>query len=198
MVWVTRWITILQVLPVIVGLSLILWQKYYVDGLIATSSFNNSMIFTRELLTLNVTEAYKRCLKVFRDDNMGLPTWMTRSVIIARGDESTGLGCIIRRAPLTLQEGIVEYNVNETTKSITMQYKVLNPSYSTFPVISHLATVSLLSKSKGCTLIWTIDWIPLPPTRFINLYVANSVRFVINRAADYVLEGDYERSTCTV
>jgi hypothetical protein len=165
------------------------------------SSFTNELVFERDIPHLTPADAYNRCVRSFRDDNLGLPSFLPYPVIDNRGNESTGVGLVIRRSPLELKEGIVDCKINTATGIWILYYKVLNPSYTTFPVQDHLGTITLLPKDNnnnntgdtscvGCHLIWKVQWTPLSPSLLINLFVIPAIISIINSACNYVAKED--------
>jgi hypothetical protein len=161
------------------------------------TTFSHESVFVRDILHLSPADAYNRCVRGFRNDNLGLPAFLPSPVIENYGNERTGIGFILRRSPLALKEGIVHYDIDKTTGVYKLYYKVLNPSYTTFPVVDHLGTITLSpttldcnstssSSSLGCQLIWKVQWTPLFPSRIINLFVIIVLKLVINCACDYI------------
>lgn len=165
---------------------------FALSALTKVGAFRKKRVFERILPSLSPKSAYDRVLKGWRDDNLGFPPFVPYPLILNRGNEATGVGLVLQRVPLFLREGIVAYEINSVTGSWTMNYQILNPSYFTFPVKAHRGTIVLSPMDAGSSLKWTVEWTPLPPARVLDVVTELCVGFAINRAADYVVEGDPE------
>jgi hypothetical protein len=121
-----------------------------------------------------------------------------------------------------LQEGIVGFQENENnnknaassssssstennnTEWMQMEYKVLNPSYATWPVYNHVGhvrftketTTTTTSADTGCSVLmeWTVQWTPLPVP--IIPYWDNILTLVTTRVIETA--GNYMATTTAV
>jgi hypothetical protein len=187
-----------------------------------SNSGNNRCFFTHELRiyryipwTSSPSVVYQRCLDGWRDENLGLP--LLPPIIVNRGHPDTGEGLVLMRIPpAALLEGIVNFTStiridyaasssaqdslavsNSTLQLLDMHYKVLNPSWITWPVEAHAGciTFSPAENGTGCLLTWRVQWTPLT-TKWIPLKLAllwNAgleylTRLIVNSSADHVVK----------
>jgi hypothetical protein len=209
--WTIVFQILFLVLLLLIRLIAVFWERQYDRQRHSSSSstiekqhFTHFITVTRHLPTRSLQQAYARCLRAWRVDNLGLPKpplSFLQPMILKSGHVTTGVGLICQRwMPLAafcfachLQEGIVGFQESSTSTSNTessnkqeekdmeewmqMEYKVLNPSYCTWPVYHHLGRVRFTANTKdsgsgggGCRMEWTVQWTPLPlPTITIRV-----------------------------
>lgn len=170
--------------------------------------YSHRRTFTRRLAEgTTPMQAFERCLKGWRQDNLGLAWYIPKPTIVSHGDETTGVGFeVVRRPPLGgMVERIIDYKCIPSSgekeegkdhegeiEAIVMTYKVVNPGPCTCPVKDHLGTIRFQaeSSSEGATTTtavdWTVEWIPLP---VLGLIVPAITRYVIGTAVNYIENG---------
>lgn len=155
------------------------------------AAFTESLQYDRKLPSLTASEAYRRLLKGWRVDNLGLPL-IPHPKIIEFGDPETGVGFILERDPPPggLREGIVDGKCDGET--CEMVYKVLNPGWTTFPLEAHRGTVTFHNDTEGCSMQWKVEWTPLSLTwvPFWDDFVRLLITATISSAVTYVCRGD--------
>lgn len=114
-------------------------------------------------------QAYQRCVEIWRDENLGL-SLLPPPLLLHRGDPCTGVGLeVMRIPPFGLREGITRTSIsksediNEKMDSCWMEYKVLNPSWLTWPVQWHRGTISFHRRADSTEILWKVEWVPLLP-----------------------------------
>lgn len=139
-------------------------------------------------------QAYQRCVEIWRDENLGLPWFVPPPFLKDRGDPVTGVGLeVVRIPPLGLREGIVDCHFaassnEDSGEECWMEYKVLNPSWLTWPVQSHLGRISFRQLSTSDSnvqteLEWRVQWVPLP---LVGIIVGFATRKIVSTAARYL------------
>jgi hypothetical protein len=195
------YLLVLFLLLLLLPLIGVVWKRQYqLQRPLAKQQFTHTITVTRHLPNTSLAQAYAKCLRAWRVDNLGLPKPSCLSImqpqIIQPGHVTTGVGLICQRwMPLGsclfrcshLQEGIVGFQESSSKRDtmetwMQMEYKVLNPSYCTWPVYNHLGRVrftatttfnnknnnnnsnkdSVLVVGGGCRMEWTVQWTPLP------------------------------------
>jgi hypothetical protein len=92
---------------------------------------------------------------------------------IERRGEVHGLGCTRRVGP-SVREGITATDFPQR-----LEYRVLNPSWTTFPVEHHLGTVAFVAVDEGATEVrWRVEVVP---KRGVGPFVVAATRYVIAR-----------------
>ena len=97
-----------------------------------------------------------------------------RPEIVERGDDH-GTGCTRRIGPGA--RGVLE-RIVATDHPHHLEYRVMNPSWRTFPVDHHAGTVAFAATGGGSEVRWRVD---LVPKRGAGLVVDVATRFVIGR-----------------
>jgi hypothetical protein len=143
-----------------------------------------------------VNQAYQAALRAWREENLGLPLYFLPPIVLDRGDKDTGVGLrLMRIPPFGLIESIVDYNeINDADeKSQTMIYKVLNPSWLTWPVSYHRGEIEVKMDDikSQCELHWRVEWTPYSLGSFVDPafhgFVKKVTTFIITTAADHVV-----------
>lgn len=99
-----------------------------------------------------------------------------RPVLEEPGD-AHGTGCT-RRIPVGPRGGVRE-RITATDPPHRLEYRVLNPSWTTYPVADHLGTVAFGALPGGATEVrWRVAFVPLPGA---GPFVTGMTRFVIGR-----------------
>jgi hypothetical protein len=156
------------------------------------------------------SQAYQRCLKGWRQDNLGL--WLLPPpLILKQGNAETGVGFVLARIPpVGLREGILECSTDEDGEECEMKYAILNPGWLTWPVCEHEGRIRFSRDADNnsdnidgtnidgpCTVMeWTVQWTPLSvPVPAVlqgpwEAFLLVLTRLVITTAADYVARDD--------
>lgn len=151
-----------------------------------------SVFVVRHKLPTGVTptQAYLRCVQIWREENLGLPWFVPFPILRNRGDDQTGVGLeVMRIPPFGLREGITDaHYVNDDSSSCWMEYKVLNPSWLTWPVRSHRGLITFQPTTEEdenvhTTLEWRVEWVSLP---LVHEVVQFFTRLIISHAAHYL------------
>ena len=167
----------------------------------AVCAYSQTFRIQRQLQpqTATPSQGYQRCLKGWRQDNLGL--WLLPPpLILKQGDAETGVGFVLVRVPpVGLREGILECSKNEKGKGDwEMKYAILNPGWLTWPVQDHEGRIRFSSDdtdgSHGTVMEWTVQWTPLSvpavfQTPWENFLLLLTKR-IITIAADYVARDD--------
>jgi hypothetical protein len=160
----------------------------------STTAFTHSFTTFRRIPHRSIDQCLQRCVTGWVVDNLGLPWYIPKPFVVKPGDPDTGMGLIITRIPpLALQESIIACVRNEGNTELTIEYKVLNPGWLTFPVSEHHGCIRFyLDESNTSNLEWTVKWTPLPLPFFRESFdnvLEKAVRLIIERASDYMADG---------
>jgi len=101
-----------------------------------------------------------------------------RPVVEERGD-ADGRGCTRR---IGAGSGGVRERITATEWPQRLEYRVVNPSWTTYPVDHHLGTVAFVPLADGGTEVrWEVAFVP---KRGAGPFVTAATRFVIGRYLD--------------
>jgi hypothetical protein len=161
------------------------------------AAFSQSIVVHRRVAQTTPASGYQATLQAWKE-NLGL-WFLLPPIILEQGHPETGVGFVlVRIPPAGLREGIVNCQwTEEGQQQVRMDYKVLNPSYFTWPVADHQgeilwrATTSSDSREEDAELEWTVQWNPLPLISWIpygDEALMTITRFIIERAATYVVQ----------
>jgi hypothetical protein len=159
--------------------------------------------------TTTPSQGYQRCLKGWRQDNLGL--WLLPPpLILKQGDAETGVGFVLVRVPpVGLREGILECSKNDKgndkgNDDWEMKYAILNPGWFTWPVQEHEGRIRFSSETDngngdtdggGSTVMeWSVQWTPLSVPAVLQglfeKFLLLLTERIITTAADYVARDD--------
>lgn len=97
--------------------------------------------------------------------------------LIEEPGDAHGTGCT-RRIPTGPRGGVRE-RITATDYPHRLEYRVVNPSWTTYPVADHLGTVAFAALPDGTTEVrWRVAYVPLPGA---GPWVAVMTRFVLGR-----------------
>lgn len=186
------------------------WLLFWILTSIGTTCvalYTHQLTVCRSLPSTSPADAYQRCLKGWREENLGLP--LLPPFVVNKGETKTGIGLVLLRIPPAgLKEGIVDCqsrilaSKDETSpclQVIEMHYKVLNPSWITWPVKEHEGCITFTeTAASGCDLKWHVQWTPLavlPPFSSLwNSALEKITSLIIEASADYVAVCDASRT----
>jgi hypothetical protein len=155
--------------------------------------------------TATPSQGYQRCLRGWRQDNLGL--WLLPPpMILKQGDAETGVGFVLLRVPpVGLREGILECSKNDKDKDeLEMKYAILNPGWLTWPVQEHEGRIRFsrvtdngngdTGGGHGTVMEWTVQWTPLSVPAIFQVpwekFLLVLTELIVTTAGDYVARDD--------
>lgn len=157
---------------------------------VSVDAFADQVVFSRTIHRTTPQEAYRVALQAWKQ-NLGL-WFVPLTVILEQGDPQTGAGLVLLRIPPFLKEGIVGREELEHG-GLKMTYKVLNPSFLTWPIQDHIGEISFRRSSDKdevtTKMEWKVQWTPLAEwTPYFREALKAITTVIIGMASDYVVE----------